>query len=333
VFVVMFLGLHWFVVRQPFRAWWWSIPIAGAMALYAVVFVAKLHLWSFAVFSLPVLGISAATVWMLLRQKSERFRIASRLTAGLLTAHICLLTYRVALSLRGYSAANRALPWLDARWMYSMVGIMFVSFCILLMYVLFTVIEMHSHVERAADVDALTGALNRRALSKHAARELAESERLGTALALVEIDLDHFKRINDTYGHGGGDATLCAFVDLAKECLRSSDVVARMGGEEFVLLLPSMNTEEAAHMAEGLRHSLEQMRVHHEGKMIVVTASAGVTERQPGDSLETMLKRSDALLYRAKEEGRNRVVVDDTALAKGPVLVEKAEQRRGEKSA
>jgi diguanylate cyclase (GGDEF)-like protein len=124
---------------------------------------------------------------------------------------------------------------------------------------------------------------------------------------------------------------LCAFVDLAREHLRSCDVIARTGGEEFVLLLPNMNAAEAARVAEGLRHSFEQMRVHYDGKMIVATASFGATERQHGESLTTMMKRADALLYRAKSEGRNRVVADDAA--RKPVLVDIGQQRRSDRSA
>jgi len=333
VFVLMFLGLHWFVERKPFREWWWAVPIVCAMAIYPWMFLARLRLWSFAAISLPVIGLCAAAVQMLLRQKNERFVLAARLTAALLMIHIGMLLFRVSLSMKGLSASSSTRPWADPNWMYSMLLIMLVCFCVLLMYVLFTVIEMQSHIEHAAGADALTGAVNRRALGKYASREMEESERLGTSLAIMQIDLDHFKSINDTYGHPAGDAVLCAFVDLARDHLRSCDVIARTGGEEFVLLLPNMNAAEAAQVADRLRHSFEQMRVHYDGRMIVATASFGVTERQRGESLAMMMKRADALLYRAKSEGRNRVVLEDAALPKRPVLVEMPQQRVDGKSA
>jgi diguanylate cyclase (GGDEF)-like protein len=117
---------------------------------------------------------------------------------------------------------------------------------------------------------------------------------------------------------------LCAFVDLVKEQLRPEDMIARLGGEEFALLLPCMDTLDAARAADDLRHSLEQMRIHYDGRMIQITASAGVTSMQPGDSLEEMLKRADGLLYRAKAEGRNLVVTDKPIVFPArPVLVEK----------
>jgi diguanylate cyclase (GGDEF)-like protein len=200
--------------------------------------------------------------------------------------------------------------------------------------VLFSVLEVHGNIAQAAGLDALTGALNRRALMKHAERELAQSERLGRSLSIVGLDLDNFKKVNDTHGHGGGDVALCAFVDLVKEQLRTGDVIARMGGEEFVLVLPGMDASGAARLTENLRHSLEQMRVHYDGRMIVTTVSAGVTEMRPGDSLDAILKRADASLYRAKAEGRNCVVLGDQIVQHPkPVLVERLGRRLSPASA
>ncbi|HEY8998484.1 MAG TPA: diguanylate cyclase [Edaphobacter sp.] len=329
-FFTMYLGLRWFVVRRPFTRWSWLLPLVGVMAVYPTMFLAHLRLWSFGAISIPVLAICGATVWMLLRCRMERFVVPARIAAVLLMAHMMALSFRVALSMAGYSAASVTMPWQDPRWMYSMLAIMLVAYCLLLMYALFTVLEMHSNVAHAAGVDALTGAVNRRELMKHAAREMARAESRGTPLSIVGMDLDHFKKLNDTFGHGGGDAALCAFVDLARERLRSSDVIARTGGEEFVLLLPGMDVAGATGVAESLRYSLEQMRVHYEGRMIVTTTSAGVTEMRANDSLAAMMKRADALLYRAKAQGRNCVVADDavsSAHAK-PMLVERLEVTR-----
>ena len=328
-FLAMYFGLRWFVVRRPLTSWSWLLPLAAVMAAYPAMFFAHMRLWSYSVISLPVLIACGATVWMLLRCSKERFAVPARITAVLLMAHMVALSFRMALSMAGYSAASVARPWQDPRWMYSMLWIMLVAYCLLLMYALFTVLEMHSNVAHAAGVDALTGAMNRRELMKHAAREMARAESRGTPLAMMGMDLDHFKKLNDTYGHGGGDAALCAFVDLMRERLRSSDVVARTGGEEFVLLLPGMDLAGATEVAESLRHSLEQMRVHYEGRMMVTTTSVGVTEMRPGDSFTAMMKRADTLLYRAKAQGRNCVVADEPVVAHGkPVLVERFEVAR-----
>lgn len=321
---LMFLGLRWFIVRTPFRRWGMASLVAADMTVYAAMFRYHIHLWSFTVAALPVLGIMTALTWMLFRQKDPRFAIPSRLAASFLGTHVLLLLYRCVLSLDGLSGATTVAPWSNPAWRYSTLAIMLMSYCMLLMYVLFTVVEMHSSVAHAAGVDALTGALNRRAWMEHGSRELARCERRAQPIALVALDLDQFKRLNDTHGHAGGDVALCAFVDLAKEKLRQGDMIARLGGEEFALLLPGFDTLDAVRVAEDLRHSLEQMRVHYDGSLIQTTTSAGVTEMHPGDSLEEMLKRADAALYRAKSEGRNRVATDEPLVYPAkPVLVER----------
>ena len=325
-FFFMFLGLRWFVLRKPLRSWVGPFLILVAMAAYLGMFLEKMRQWSFAMAGLPVLAMCTILAWTLFRQKDERFFLPARLTATFLSIHVVALGYRCLLSIQGIpNFPIRMSPWTDPRWMYSMLVIMLLSYCLLLMYVLFTVMEMHSTVAHAAGMDALTGALNRRAMLKRAAREMVRSERLGRPLALVVMDLDNFKRVNDTHGHGGGDVALCAFVDLVKEHLQPEDTIARIGGEEFVLMLPGSDAGAAARIAEGVRSSLEQMRIHYDGKMIVTTVSAGVTEWQPGDPLAAMLKRADGLLYQAKSKGRNCVAMDENVVRHSPkpVLVER----------
>ena len=330
-FFAMFLGFRWFVVRRPFRAWGWLIPMAAAMAVYPFMFGFKIQKWSFSVIGLPVLGLCLATIWVLGRQKNERFAVAARVAAVLVGINFVMLFYRCALSIQGSSAASTTTPWHDPRWMYSMLVILLVAYCLLLMYALFTVLEMHANVTHVAGVDALTGALNRRTLMKYAARKFHLSIHTQRPLAAIALDLDNFKRVNDTYGHGGGDVALCAFVELAKEQLQPDDVIARTGGEEFVLVLPGMDRVGAGVLAENLRYSLEQMRIHYDGHLIMTTASAGVTERQPEDSLTAMLERADRLLYRAKAQGRNCVVMDDySSQHPKPVLVERLRGSRSQ---
>jgi diguanylate cyclase (GGDEF)-like protein/hemerythrin-like metal-binding protein len=133
------------------------------------------------------------------------------------------------------------------------------------------------------------------------------SDRYGDKLSLVMIDLDHFKAINDAHGHGGGDRVLRGFSDLARNCLRSTDLLGRWGGEEFVALLPETGMSGAHLLAERLRATLECFRF--DGG-IKVTASMGVAAYREGEDLATLMGRADVCMYRAKQSGRNRIVLD-----------------------
>jgi diguanylate cyclase len=157
-------------------------------------------------------------------------------------------------------------------------------------------------------VDPLTGALNRRGLEETYAREAARAERHATALSLVLLDLDDFKQINDRFGHEAGDRALVHFVKCARASLRPQDALARIGGEEFVLLLPQTALEAALAAAQRLQRALAHAPVHHGSAKLALAFSAGGVERRAGEALETLLGRADRALYRAKREGKNRTL-------------------------
>lgn len=162
-----------------------------------------------------------------------------------------------------------------------------------------------------ATTDPLTGLLNRRAMDLRLAEEEARSAREGAPLALISLDVDFFKHVNDKYGHAMGDAVLRDLGRLLREGTRVSDHAARMGGEEFLLLCPNTDAPGAAVLAEGLRARFEEL-VHEEGgERIRVTVSFGVAASEAGAPVEAarLLRRSDRALYKAKSEGRNRVEV------------------------
>jgi len=157
-----------------------------------------------------------------------------------------------------------------------------------------------------ATTDPLTGALNRQGMSEIAGRELERARRHGRALALIAFDLDHFKRVNDQYGHAAGDDVLKAMAGLVRGQLRRSDAFARWGGEEFIVLVPEASAMEAQGLADKLRKSF---RESHSAALPAFTASFGVTTFVPGDSLDSLCARADQALYAAKAAGRDRVVV------------------------
>jgi len=171
---------------------------------------------------------------------------------------------------------------------------------------------LEERLERQALTDPLTDLGNRRALEDQAAREIARAERSGAALALIAIDLDHFKRVNDSYGHDVGDVVLQAFSNLARQVLRDGDVLCRMGGEEFAVLLPDTNREQALQVAERLREAVATTpaKVGQDATddgTLTYTASLGVTLVYAGETtLKPAIKRADQGLYAAKEAGRNR---------------------------
>ncbi|AGA71113.1 GGDEF domain-containing protein [Pseudomonas plecoglossicida] len=156
-------------------------------------------------------------------------------------------------------------------------------------------------------LDPLTGLPNRAAWSERVEREMLEWQAHGGHLAMAILDLDHFKRINDSYGHLAGDKVLKIVADQLRKRLRSHDFIARFGGEEFVLLLPQTSPAAAAQIAEMLRATVEACPFHFKGERVVITTSIGLGAFRPGERGDQVLKRADAALYRAKESGRNRV--------------------------
>jgi len=156
-------------------------------------------------------------------------------------------------------------------------------------------------------IDPLTGLPNRAAWTEQVEREMLDWQENGGHLAMAILDLDHFKRINDSYGHLAGDKVLKIVADQLRKRLRARDFIARFGGEEFVLLLPQTPPAAAAQVAEALRAAIEACPFHFKGERVVITTSIGLSAFRTGERGDQVLKRADAALYRAKDQGRNRV--------------------------
>ncbi len=163
--------------------------------------------------------------------------------------------------------------------------------------------------QRLAVTDPLTGTFNRRTFLDLAEKEISRSRRAGSALSLVLLDLDHFKRINDQHGHVVGDDVLVRFSKIVQGCLRKQDLLVRYGGEEFCVLLPDVALDGALALAERIRQSVERTGFGGSGKPLRVTVSAGVARlgREDSDDIAHLLKRADEALYGAKAAGRNQV--------------------------
>jgi diguanylate cyclase len=171
--------------------------------------------------------------------------------------------------------------------------------------------EAKEKAEQLARTDVLTGLFNRRAFFEMGRMNLKNAQRYGHPLSLVMLDIDHFKKINDTYGHSAGDEVLKALANILSQQIRESDVSGRLGGEEFAIILQEANLMFAQELIGRLRKEVEQTCIHFEEREISVTASFGVAQLDAeGDSFETLLERADYAMYQAKKDGRNRVVVN-----------------------
>jgi diguanylate cyclase (GGDEF)-like protein len=166
----------------------------------------------------------------------------------------------------------------------------------------------YEEIYRLVTTDGLTGLINRRAFSESLAREMSRAVRYQRPLSLVVLDIDHFKSLNDTLGHLAGDAALRQLGALLRANLRREDVLGRMGGEEFALLLPEIDLEGARIVADKIRRIVEARAFEYEGSSMRITVSAGVASREARESDgEELLRRADTHLYAAKRGGRNRI--------------------------
>ncbi len=172
------------------------------------------------------------------------------------------------------------------------------------------VIELSRALEKSSRTDELTQIPNRRGILDSLASELANSARHSLPLAVLMADIDHFKSINDSHGHAAGDEALRIVSRTLAAALREGDSVGRLGGEEFLVLLPMLEGDGAQAAAERLRRQVEQARAVFEGREIPLSVSIGVGCRRQGDSVDSLLARADAALYAAKGAGRNRVAME-----------------------
>jgi diguanylate cyclase (GGDEF)-like protein len=165
-------------------------------------------------------------------------------------------------------------------------------------------------IRHLAANDELTGLLNRRAMNELLDHECRRADRLDVPLSIALLDIDHFKKINDSHGHPAGDTALRRFAETIRPILRAADRLARWGGEEFLLLLPDTDAEQTAELCQKrIVEQIAALRITHEDASFGITVSVGVTQRRAGEPHAETLERADRALYAAKEAGRNRVLI------------------------
>jgi diguanylate cyclase (GGDEF)-like protein len=167
--------------------------------------------------------------------------------------------------------------------------------------------ELNSLLQQQAYTDQLTGCFNRRRWMELGALDVERANRYGSSLSLLMLDLDHFKEINDRFGHLAGDEVLRRFSHMLQQMVRKFDIVGRLGGEEFSILLPETPLEKAQILAERIRASIQKLQFRFSGQEVMVTASLGVSQYESNLPLKDFLQQTDDALYEAKRKGRNRV--------------------------
>jgi diguanylate cyclase (GGDEF)-like protein len=315
-FILQLLGLRWFVVRKPLRRKWPWIALCLLLPAYTIMFLLKIP-YGGNLMNLPFVAVCGVSAWILLKHGSGPFTAVSRVYAVILCATMCVAAYRAALTNLRYMR-----PWetvnahADPRWLYSLAAMAFLATFMVMGDLLFLVTELQSELAEQARTDPLTGAMNRRALEEAALRETARSIRHGNPLCTIMIDIDQFKHLNDARGHAAGDRALQALVNQVKTMLRGQDSIARMGGEEFAILLPETSVSAGILTAERVRQAIEELEIPFDTGPIKFTVSAGVAQLESTQSSwEEMMRNADAALYEAKEHGRNSVAVQSPKAA------------------
>ncbi len=304
---MQWMGLYWFVVRKPFRPRQLWIPIGLVLAAYTITFLAKIP-YTGNVINLPFVALCGFSAWTLWKYRSGPFTAVTRVSAVLVCGQMCVAAYRAILTNLRY-----AQPWKtvdahsDPRWLYSLAAAAFLAACMAMCQMWFLVTELQGELARRARTDPLTGALNRRSMEEAALRETARCLRYGNALSIIIIDIDNFKHLNDTRGHAAGDCALQALVRRLNCLLRQQDLLARMGGEEFAILLPDTTGEAALSMAERVRQAVADLEVNFETGPVRMTVCAGVAQLELARGWEEMMRRADTAMYEAKHRGRNLV--------------------------
>lgn len=309
------LGHHRFLERQGRIGGWAALFFALFCIAMGVLMVAEVKMGFYRVLMLGAqVGPAVASAWMLLRYGRGEARMAYRTVAGLYLLWAAICTLRLTyVATTGFD--DDATGWT----MGPAIAIAtLVLTCHALGLAWMIVGRLQESLVRQAATDPLTGAMNRRALQTLLEQETARAAREGHGLVVATFDLDHFKHLNDTHGHAVGDATLIGVVELAGRMLRPGDAVARLGGEEFCLVLAGLDGKDAAAIVERLRHAVANLDIPGPNGSVQVAASFGIACFGPhGQDWPALLKAADNALYRAKRNGRNRVEFADPTAHEG----------------
>ncbi len=299
------VGCFWWAGR-PLQLRW--VVIAGVTMIAAVA--STTFVWPHAglrhaigpIYTAMLCLLNSITIW----RRSQQV-VAAEVGAATVF-FVFALTQLVAASLAYLQGPEHNASFLSWSQQLTVIAISISSVTIGLFSILILSSDLSRSLEKRARIDELTGVMNRRGFNESAAPMLARARRYDEALSLVLCDIDWFKTINDGHGHLTGDRVLADFAEYLASAVRDGDVVARIGGEEFALLLPRQNIEAARATAERLRAGMAEIEALKAHTIEPITASFGLTTlHHSDDSVYDMFARADQAMYRAKDQGRNRV--------------------------
>jgi diguanylate cyclase (GGDEF)-like protein len=286
-----------------------ALIVIDFAALMVATYIFHSHAMRVVLFSIVTSIQSGATAVILFRFADREVRYPTRCTAAIFALISAIQASRIV-----WVAIHRVAPdevaGSSMRWI-ALLGYAVLAATIPLLYFWTMTVRLHSRLERLAFTDPLTGLLNRRSIEHEAAIELSRIPRTPDAspLSVILLDLDHFKLLNDRFGHPAGDHILQTLASAVAPSLRGFDRLARIGGEEFLVLLPQTTAAQALDIAERIRTLIANASFHFETHEIRATASLGVATTTPApESWNTLMSRADTALYKAKAQGRNRVV-------------------------
>ncbi|MBH9537829.1 GGDEF domain-containing protein [Novosphingopyxis sp. YJ-S2-01] len=313
-FGVLGVASH-YKVRSPRRL----LSLIWAMALGALPIILTLPYGStprLLLYQLPYAALQVLMIWVVFRSGRRKALDRLLMVVSGLAALSCLFKPAIAWQTgtatgpQGYMASQYAAV------SQTMGSVTLIALALILLLVIMrdTMLEMMVRSE----TDPLSGALNRRGFERQAARLIELAQRKRTAVSFITLDLDRFKSINDRFGHAAGDEVIVDLGQLLADAVDDKDIVARVGGEEFAILLPGRTSDQAGVTAENIRSLISRKLRVRSDSIEPVTASLGVTQYQPGEQLSDLSRRSDLALYDAKSAGRNTVFIRKAASPKPP---------------
>ncbi len=315
--VMFFVLFH--ALESPLLAWLNVLSVAIYAAAYALI-VRRANIAALVLIWLEVLGHAAIGTLLIGWESGFHYYLLMFIPAIVVSSTrgqvLALVSALLAFYL-GLDAVSRAagpitpLPLrglVTVKWIN--IAIVFAMFSTLTRFYVGTVRHAEKRLQRLATSDPLTGLFNRRHLHALADHMVARSRRANDPVSLILADVDHFKRINDLHGHDSGDKVLVHIGELLKNVCRDQDVLARWGGEEFLIVLPDTDAAGAAAAAERMRQAAEASPMPHAAGPIALTISFGVSTLHSGESLADAVVRADRAMYRSKSEGRNRVSIE-----------------------